>query len=242
MRIKSLILSFLCFTFVTHTVAAHECVILLHALGRSSLSMSSMAAYLTKANYIVVNHGYPTTRKSIEAMAEEDLNWMVNECQKHKPSKINFVTHSIGGVVLRAYLKNTKLTNIGRIVMLAPPNQGSQLADLLQHNLLFQIITGPAGQQLTTSKLSVPNIFSPVQKYEIGVIAGNFCLNPLMKMVFHGENDGKVAVESTRIKGMKDFIILPVSHTFMTKNRLVIKEVGQFLQTGHFNKTIMKVG
>ncbi len=239
MRFKLLILSFLCISFMSNTVAAHECVILLHALGRSSYSMSSMAAYLTKANYFVVNHGYPTTRKSIEALADEDLAWMVAQCQKYKPSKINFVTHSIGGVVLRAYLKNTNLPNIGRIVMLAPPNQGSQLADLLEHNLLFRIITGPAGQQLTTSKLNVPNAFTP-HANQIGVIAGNFCLNPLMKIVFHGENDGKVAVENTRITGMKDFIVLPVSHTFMTKNKLVIHEVGYFLQNGHFDKTLIK--
>jgi triacylglycerol lipase len=240
MRFKSPLTFIFCFLCLANSAEAYECVILLHALGRTSNSMSSMAAYLTKANYIVVNHGYPTTRKSIQALADENVGWMVNQCQQFNPTKINFVTHSIGGVVLRAYLQNNKIPNMGRIVMLAPPNHGSQLADLLKHNILFQVIAGPAGQELTTVRSSVPNALNPPEKYQIGVIAGNFSLNPLMKYIFHGENDGKVAVASTKIKGMKDFIVLPVSHTFMTKNTLVMKEVGHFLQKGMFDKTLIK--
>ena len=240
MRLKSFILSLVCGLFVTHAMAAQECVILLHALGRSSYSMSSMAAYLTKAHYRVINQGYPTTRKSIEALAKDDLGSMVSQCQRYKPTNISFVTHSMGGVVLREYLQKNNMLNIGRVVMLAPPNHGSELADLFQHNLLFKIITGPAGQQLTTNRLSIPNALNQSVKYQVGVIAGNFSFNPLMRFVFHGENDGKVAVASTHIDGMKDFIVLSVSHTFMTKNRLVIKEVGHFLQNGHFDKTLIK--
>ena len=240
MRFKSLVLSLLCFLFVTNCIAAQECVILLHALGRSSYSMSSMAAYLTKANYIVINRSYPTTRKSIEALAEEDLGSMVRQCQTYKPTKINFVTHSMGGIVLREYLQKNTISNMGRVVMLAPPNHGSQLVDILKHNILFQIITGPAGQELTTSDSSTPNTLNQYVKYQMGIIAGNFSLNPLMRLVFHGENDGKVAVTSTHINGMQDFIVLSVGHTFMTKNNLVIKEVGHFLQHGHFDKTLIK--
>ncbi len=238
MRAKSIITTLLFLSLVKNCIAAEECVVLLHALARSSVSMSSMARYLSKSGYIVVNQGYPTTRKSITALAEENVATMVSECQKHKPTKINFVTHSIGGVILRAYLQHSKLPNLGRVVMLAPPNHGSQLADILQHNLLFQIIVGPAGQELTTHKNSVPNSLTQPIHYQVGVIAGNFSFNPLMKRVFHGENDGKVAVSSTRIKGMKDFIVLPVSHTFMTSNKLVIKEVGNFLKNGKFDQTL----
>lgn len=229
----------LSFIFVNNCLA-QDCVILLHALGRSCQSMSSMAHSLVKSNYIVVNQPYPTTRKPIEILAKQNVSEMVNECQKYKPKKIHFVTHSVGGVVLRAYLQNSKLANIGRIVMLAPPNHGSQLADLLQHNIIFQIITGPTGQELTTSKTSIPNILNQVTRFEIGIIAGNFSFNPFMKMIFHDENDGKVSVSSTRMKGMKDFLVLPVSHTFMTQNKLVIKEVSYFLENGKFNKDLAK--
>lgn len=237
MRYRPLILSLLLFFVFVKNCTAQECVILLHALGRTSYSMSALASYLKKSDYLVINQGYPTTRKSIKLLAEENVASMVNQCQQHQTTKINFVTHSVGGIVLRAYLQNHRVRHLGRIVMLAPPNHGSQLADLLRHNLIFQIIAGPAGQELTTDQSSIPNVLNQSVEYPVGVIAGNFSFNPLMKIIFHGDNDGKVAVSSTRLTGMKDFIVLPVSHTFMTRNRLVIQEVRHFLQQGTFSKT-----
>ena len=226
------------FAPIKNSVAAPECVILLHALARTTYSMSSMTTYLQKSNYIVINQAYPTTRKSINAMANEDVPSMVSQCQQYKPRKIHFVTHSIGGIVLRAYLQNNKLSNVGRIVMLAPPNHGSRLADVFHRNLLFKIITGPAGQELTTHQSSTPNSLDQEIKYDVGIIAGNFSFNPLMKFFFHDDNDGKVAVSSARIRGMKDFIVLPVSHTFMMSNVLVLKETLHFIQYGAFIKTV----
>lgn len=240
MRLNSFILSLLLFIFAKNSMAAQECVILLHGLGRTSFSMSAMASYLTKSNYIVINQHYPTTRKSIEALAEESVNLMVRQCQKYKPKKINFVTHSLGGVVLRAYLQNNEIPNLGRIVMLAPPNHGSQLADLFQHNILYQILAGPAGQELTTKQSSVPNVLDKPVKYQVGVIAGNFNFSPFTRIIFHEENDGKVAVSSTHIAGMKDFIVLPVSHMFMMRNTMVIQEVDCFLKKGTFDKGLVK--
>ena len=241
MRLRSFVLFlFLCFLFINKAMAEQDCIILLHGLGRSSNSMSSMATYLTNAHYRVINQSYPSTQKSIETLAKDDLGSMVSQCQRYKPTNISFVTHSMGGIILREYLQKNKVPNLGRVVMLAPPNHGSELADLLQHNLLFKLITGPAGQQLTTSRLSMLNALDQTVHYEVGVIAGRFSLNPLQRFIFHGENDGKVAVASTRIDGMNDFIVLSVSHTFMTKNRLVIKEVGHFLQKGYFDKALIK--
>ncbi len=240
MRLVSLMLSlvFSLLFSVNSMAAPSQCVILLHALARTSYSMSSMARYLQKANYIVINQHYPTTRKSIKALASEDVASMVSQCQQYKPSKIHFVTHSIGGIVLRAYLKDYSLPNLGRVVMLAPPNHGSQLADLLRHNLIYQIIAGPAGQELTTGPYSTPNTLSQSVSYDVGIIAGNFSFNPLMRAFFHEENDGKVPLSSTQITGMKDFIVLPVSHMFMMSNTRVIKEVVHFLQNGTFNSSM----
>ncbi len=240
MRLNSFILSLVLFIFAKNSVGAQECVILLHGLGRTSFSMSLMASSLKKSNYIVINQYYPTTRKSIEELAEENVDSMVDQCQKYKPTKIHFVTHSLGGVVLRTYLKNNKLPNLGRIVMLAPPNHGSQLADLFQHNILYQIFAGPAGQEITTAQSSVPNVLNKPVKYHVGVIAGNFNFSPFTKIIFHEENDGKVAVSSTRIAGMKDFIVLPVSHMFMMRNRLVIQQVSCFLKKGAFDRELVK--
>lgn len=219
-------------------MAAQQCVILLHGLSRSASSMSSMATYLKKSNsnYIVINQSYPTTRKSINALANENVPSMVKQCQQHKPVKIHFVTHSMGGIVLRAYLHNHQPSKLGRIVMLAPPNHGSQLADLFHRNWFFKQIVGSAGQELTTYKSSTPNTLNQPLAYPVGIIAGNFSFNPFTKIIFHEDNDGKVAVSSTRINGMKDFIVLPVSHTFMAQNKLVMQEVAYFLQNGVFSK------
>ena len=236
MRLK-LPLLIVCYFLLIKSSMAQECVILLHALGRTPASMSLMAAHLRKENYIVINQYYPTTRKSISVLAENNVPEMVNQCQQHQPSKINFVTHSIGGIVLRHYLQNNQPVNLGRVVMLAPPNHGSKLADLLHNNWFFKQIIGPAGQELTTKKSTTLACLNKRITYPLGIIAGNYSFNPLMKFFFHEENDGKVPVSSTRLAGMKDFIVLPVSHAFMTHNKLVMLEVDSFLHQGSFKKT-----
>lgn len=225
-----------CIFYVGNSFASQDCVILLHGLARTKLSMSTMASYVRKMNYIVINQEYPTTRRTIKELADKDVVSMVEKCNQYGPEKIHFITHSMGGIVLRAYLQDHHPSNLGRIVMLAPPNHGSQLADLLHHNLLFKMIAGPAGQELTTDFLSTSNQLIQSMKTETGVIAGTFSFMPLMKLFFHEDNDGKVPVSSTHIAGMNDFIALPVSHMFMMQNKSVMKEAVYFLQHGSFNK------
>ena len=231
-RVSVLLVLFVGIT--TNAAASQQCVILLHALARTTYSMSTMATYLERAHYVVINSEYPTTKKSIESLAEENLATMIAACRQHHTRKINFVTHSIGGLVLRAYLYKHPLRNLGRIVMLAPPNHGSPLADLLQNNWLFNKIAGPAGRELTTTESGARFPLTRTKPYEIGIIAGNFSFNPFSKMIFHEDNDGKVGVSSTRIPGMTDFLVLPVSHMFMPQNPVAIREVDHFLHYGKF--------
>lgn len=214
--------------------AGRQCVILLHGLGRSHYSMSSLEFKLKQYHYIVVNRDYPSTQKSIEENANQSIPLMINQCLKYHSDHINFVTHSLGGIILQEYLQNHTIPKLSRIVMLGPPNHGSQLADLLHNNRLFKWITGPAGQELTTLKSSVPNQLHLNHPYQIGVIAGNFNFIPLSRFIFHEDNDGKVAVSSTKITKMTDFIVLPVSHTFMMNNALVQQQILSFLDSGKF--------
>lgn len=240
MRSNTFIVFFLlCFFVISDGLASQDCIILLHGLARSKHSMSSMASYMRKMNYIVVNQEYPTTKRSIKELAEKDVVSMVEACQQYKPKKIHFITHSIGGIILRAYLQDHQPQNIGRVVMLAPPNHGTPLANVLHRNALFKVIAGPAGQELTTDESSTPNRLSPTIKPETGVIAGTFSFMPLMKYFFHEENDGKVPVSSTHLTGMRDFLAMHVSHMFMMQNRSVMKEVAYFLEHGSFNKPIL---
>lgn len=210
-----------------------EYVILLHGLTRSSRSMARMEKNLSKYRYNVINIDYPSTKYPLEYLAEETLNNAIYRHTNIHQSRINFVTHSIGGIIVRYYLKRNKLLNLGRVVMLSPPNQGSELVDFLKNNFIFKIFNGPAGQQLGTDKDSIPLNLGPVN-FELGVITGNRSLNPISSMMIPGPDDGSVSVERAKVAGMRDFLVLPHSHTFIMQSKAVIDQVIYFLEHGEF--------
>jgi triacylglycerol lipase len=151
-----------------------------------------------------------------------------------KNRTVNFVTHSLGGILVRGWIGMNDGANLGRVVMLAPPNQGSEVVDAMSDLALYRFLTGPAGQELGTGNEGVPAQLGPVD-FDLGVIAGNRSLNPVFSATIPGADDGAVSVESTKIEGMADHIILPATHTFMMNNPLVIAQVMIFLRTGHFD-------
>jgi triacylglycerol lipase len=208
-------------------------VILLHGLGQSSRSMATIEKSLSSLGYKIVNVDYPSTKHPIEFLADEILNDIVKQYSTRSKSKIHFVTHSMGGIVVRYYLKNHKLPNLGRVVMLSPPNQGSKLVDSLGDSYFFNKLNGPAGRQLGTGKDSLPLRLGPVD-FELGVIAGNRSFNPLNSLIVPGPDDGTIAVDRTKVAGMKDFLILPRSHIFIMRSEDAIKQVIHFIEHGTF--------
>jgi triacylglycerol esterase/lipase EstA (alpha/beta hydrolase family) len=139
----------------------------------------------------------------------------------------------MGGLMVRALIKKYAYNNLGKVVQLAPPNQGSEVANFVQNFWPYKKIFGPAGQQLITDQTEIKHLFGDVN-FELGIIAGNMTIDPISSAILPGENDGKVSVESTKLKGMKDHIVVSASHTFFPSNKTVQKQVLYFLKHGNF--------
>lgn len=211
-----------------------DCVIILHGLARSERSMAKLAKALEKCGYRVINTQYPSTKYRIEELAEMTIPNALKLCPQG--ATIHFVTHSLGGILVRQYLSKHALPNLGRVVMLGPPNKGSKIADTIYWVPGYKLINGPAGNQVGTGKQSLPNLLGAAN-FEVGIIAGNRSVNPLLSLLLEKPNDGKVSVENSKLSGMTDHIELAVTHTFMMNNKSVISQVIYFLKKGVFERT-----
>lgn len=212
-----------------------ECVILLHGLGRTHRSMSRIDSALRHAGYTTANIDYPSQSYTIEVLAKTAIPEGLRQCRERNAARIHFVTHSMGGLLVRYFLEGTEVKELGRVVMLGPPNQGSEVADIMAGIAIYERVNGPAGAQLVTGPEGIAARLGPV-KFPLGVITGNeqTAFDSVLARQIPGENDGKVAVERARVEGMSDFLVLPVTHTFMIQNDVVIGQTLNFLRYGTF--------
>jgi len=209
-------------------------VILLHGLWRDSTVMNPMEAYLSEKGFKVHNISYPSDKYPIEELVQKYLHPVVNVIKKESPNeKLHFVTHSMGGILVRYYLKNYSVQNLGKVVMLSPPNQGTELSDLAVSMSVDW--PGPAGKQLSTEENSWVKSLGAVN-FELGVIAGNFSSNWITSWILNGQDDGVVAVNDTKVEGMTDFLIVPEKHFRIRRLPIAMQQTIYFLQNGTFYK------
>jgi len=232
MTIRTAILLLL-LSLLSAPLLASECVILLHGLVRTSDSMADLEYALEDDGYFVSNIDYPSRDMRVRALAEGAIPKGLKECREAGASPVNFVTHSLGGILVRQYYSQHSPEQVHRVVMLVPPNQGSAVVDNLKNVPGFDLLNGPAGRQLGTGENSVPDDLGPVN-FETGIIAGTESINLILSTFLKEPNDGKVSVEAAKVEGMCAFVTLPAMHPFMMQNENVIQEVRNFLKTGSF--------
>jgi len=210
-----------------------DCVVLLHGLARGPASMLRIEWALEREGYRAVNASYPSTKQTIEELAEGIIPKALALCAPGETR--HFVTHSMGGILVRQYLSVSPVENLGRVVMLGPPNKGSEIVDRLGDQPGYETINGPAGKQLGTGPGSKPNSLGPAT-FELGVIAARNSANPFFSNMIPGRDDGKVSVESTKLEGMADHIEIAATHTFMSFDPEAIRQVLAFLRNGRFDR------
>ncbi len=227
------VITLLCLLALPMSALASECVVLLHGLWPVSESMAELQSKLERSGYQTSYVTYPSRQNTIPELAASAVGEGVASCRKQSARSIHFVTHSLGSILLRVYLQQTALPELGRVVMLGPPNQGSQLAEAVQSWPLAGWLLGPAGLALGTDESSLVQQLPPVD-FELGVIAGTLAINPLGLLFIDGPNDSVVSVASTRVEGMDDHVVLPVLHSIMMRDNEVIDHSIHFLKTGNF--------
>jgi len=216
-------------------VQKKEYVIVLHGVARSNSSMDKVATSIAKnePKFEVHNIDYESTYYSFEELVDK-LHKDITKVRTNKKMKINFVGYSMGSLMIRYYIQKYRPENLGRVVMLAPPNKGSEAADFFKDNILFKEIFGEAGQKMGTKEDSIIHQLKEAD-FELGIIAGDRSVDPISSFVIPGPDDGKVAIDKTKIKGMKEHIIIHTSHTFIIYNDNAIRQTIFFLKNGRFD-------
>ena len=211
-----------------------DTVFLVHGLGRTRRSMAPLGRRLARCGFRVRNIGYPSRRGTIDELCVHVVS-EVDRAGLTEGQRYHFVSHSLGGILVRYCRSRGRLPRLARAVMLCPPNQGSEVTDHFKESALYRLFLGPTACRLGTDPDSLPNSLPPVD-FELGIITGDRSLNPLYSWWVSGKDDGKVSVARAKVAGMGDFLVLPRSHSFIMNSDEVAAQVAFFLRTGRFRR------
>jgi len=212
-----------------------EAVVILHGLARGSHTMGRLQNTLEEAGYRVTNLDYPSTRAEPAELIDM-LGRSVRQCCADA-ARVHFVTASIGSIITRGYLAEEHPDNLGRVVMIAPPNRGSEIIDLIGGLFLVRRLLGPTAVALRTDEGGLTQSLPPID-YDVGIIVGTRSSNPISALVIPGPDDGGVSVEGAKLEGMKDFVTVARTHSSITSAPEVSRHALYFLRTGRFDPAL----
>ncbi len=214
---------------------SRECVVLLHGVGLNGAIMRRLETSLGKAGYRIVNLSYPSRSMPIEQIADEFIPGKLRAAGTDAAPRVHFVTHSMGSLIVRLLCAgNRRPKNLGRTVMIGPPNHGSTAADSAVGSKFLRAVVGVNLAALGTGDAGIVRKLGPAD-FEVGIIAGSSTMNPFFRRALEDENDGAVTVKSATLEGMRDFIVVRYAHTEMLWRSAVIRQVEVFLKTGKFS-------
>ena len=237
-------------------------LVLLHGIYGKSSDMESIAQNF-KDNYRIINIQYPTTKETAEEISDlyiepniENIKEQIFSENFHKKIenqyyeitensnkinknfnqniKINFVAHSMGTGILRYYLKENPLENLGKVVFISPPSHGSHLADVPFVDKLPSML-GKVVPQFSTKKDSFVNQLGEPD-YDYMILIGNKTNNPLYSMIIRGKDDGMVPLKTAKMKSDNFKIIENTTHTSILKDKRTMKEISEFFKSSDLNK------
>ncbi|MBN1482512.1 alpha/beta fold hydrolase [candidate division KSB1 bacterium] len=220
---------------LVQTDASDSFVIILHGLRGKSTSFLMMEKALVAKGYNVCRVDYPSTQDTIERLADTAIRTAIERCSGAGGDTLHFVAHSMGGILVRYYLQKFDVPQLGRVVLLCPPNRGIELIDTFAWCGAFRKYNGPAGMQLSAKKDGFVRSLLPSQS-DVGVIMSTKSVNPVASAFIPGPDDGRVAIASARINDLKDFVLVNSNHHVIMKKEETIRQVISFLKNGSFEK------
>lgn len=218
----------------TDNTPAREAVVILHGVAINTRFTARLARLIAAAGYEVHNLDYPSKTVPLAELGPRWLATKLTELGLDRAPRLHFVTHSMGGLVVRGFLAVHRPSNLGRTVTIVPPHHGSAVSDRLRRLPIIWRIIGRNLGALGTGPDAYWRTLPQRADFELGVIAGSFALNPLGWYYLPRPNDGTVAETSTRLEGFSDHLTLPSNHTLILFRRRTAEQAIAFLRTGRF--------